>query len=262
MYFDFCINEHPQALGPYPIDTIFYIRGDASYQTPRKEITPGKVYYVCTLNGQGKICYDGHRFTVEKGQCLFMQPGAKFSYGCLGDCWEFWWFEWTGSCQPFTPDTPYLIHSNDFFTELFSHSLSYAREGRWDIARLLFEAACEIQNHELAAQASPHALQWQAAQHFIYDNLRTVTVTNLCRILQIQERTLRNIFYEMSGKSPKQVILREKLTAGRQLLESTGLPISEISSLLGFSSQFHFSRMFKAAYGKSPQQYRGGWSCF
>lgn len=48
MFFDFCVGPPGASGAPCGLDTIFWIWGDSSYQTPHKGITPGKTYLVFT----------------------------------------------------------------------------------------------------------------------------------------------------------------------------------------------------------------------
>ena len=43
---------------------------------------------------------------------------------------------------------------------------------------------------------------------------------------------------------------------GKELLESTNIPISQICRIIGYSSPEHFSRIFKKEYQVSPSDYR------
>jgi AraC-like DNA-binding protein len=40
------------------------------------------------------------------------------------------------------------------------------------------------------------------------------------------------------------------------LLKGTSIPIGNISDQFGFSTQYHFSRLFKQYYGVAPSIYR------
>lgn len=257
MYFDFCLGEPHIGRAAYAIDTIFYICGDATYRTPHKEITPNKNYFVCTVKGTGVVWYDGEKHELPSDTCMIIQPTRDFGYRCKDDCWHFWWFEFCGDCTPFIPNTLIATSGGDFKLDLFAQSLAFAKDGRWDIASLLFDSACSILYHDaFQPVVPPRTALWQTALRYIRDNLATVNVANLCKALNLSERTLRNLFYANGSKSPKAVILKTRLEVGRQLLESTALPISEIALQLGFSNQFHFSSAFKTLYGKSPQQHR------
>lgn len=93
MFFDFCVGPPGASGAPCGLDTIFWIWGDSSYQTPHKGITPGKTYLVFTLKGEGLVRYDGRAYRVAQDQALVMRPTRDFGYGCPGDTWHFWWFE-------------------------------------------------------------------------------------------------------------------------------------------------------------------------
>ena len=63
-------------------------------------------------------------------------------------------------------------------------------------------------------------------------------------------------FKKTLGFSPSEFILRCKLEEAKDLLIYTNRPLSEISSLLCFSSQSHFSNAFKKKYHVSPLEFR------
>lgn len=257
MYFDFCVGGKPANDAKLALDTIFHILGDGSYRTPRKEITSGKTYFVCTVKGAGVINFDGTTHTLTQGKCMFMKPRFDFNYHCAQDVWHFWWFEFRNETTMLSTNEIFKTPVNDFKIDLFEQSLLYAKEERWDIAEALFEAACGIMHHNLLTQsASAGDELLHAAEQYIRDNIASVSVAELCTSLQIKERTLRNLFGRALAQSPKQVIVKTRMGVAQQMLENTVLPISAIASQLGFSSQFHFSRAFKEFIGTPPQQYR------
>jgi transcriptional regulator GlxA family with amidase domain len=47
-----------------------------------------------------------------------------------------------------------------------------------------------------------------------------------------------------------------RLDRARELLRATGMPVTEVAVACGFRSAAHFSRRFKARYGKSPAAMR------
>ena len=85
MRLDFCINRRADTGAGLGLNTIFRIWGDSTYQTPRKEITPGTIYFVYTTQGLGQIRCDGQSFEVGKNQYLFLQARESFGYGCWGE---------------------------------------------------------------------------------------------------------------------------------------------------------------------------------
>lgn len=257
MYFDFCVAEPESSGQRLGLDTIFHILGDHTYHTPHKEVTPGKTYFVCTTQGTGVISFNGNTMEVHQNDCMFIQPSREFSYYCKEDCWHFWWFETRNPPMLFTANEPFSVETNDFKLELFAQSLAWAKRERWDVAESLFDAVCGMMHHAALCQNEDwnNALFHTAIQ-YIRENLATVTVSELCGALQVQERTLRNLFYSVQEHGPKQTIDALRLDTAQQLLDNTKLPISQIAQQLGYSSQFHFSRAFSQRFQLSPQQYR------
>jgi AraC-like DNA-binding protein len=257
MFFDFCVGSPGVAGEPFGLDTIYSVWGDATYQTPRKAITPGKTYLAFTTRGQGRIRYDGHTFDVQAGDCIVMRPTRDFGYGCHEHEWHFWWFELVSPQHYLPVNTVLKDLQGDFACSLFRHSLFYAKQARWDIAQSLLASAMLIFAHQRSQTAhAPIDNRLAEAEAYIRANLADVNVGTLCDHLSLKERTLRNLCHQAFGESPKQIISRIRFETAQQLLVNTAMSLGQISAYLGFSSQFHFSRSFRVQYGSTPSDYR------
>lgn len=74
--------------------------------------------------------------------------------------------------------------------------------------------------------------------------------------LNISTRYLSKITANVSAQTPKQVIDGYLMHEAKVLLESTRLTVQEISIKLGFMTQAHFCRFFRAIEGRTPTDYR------
>jgi AraC family transcriptional regulator len=63
-------------------------------------------------------------------------------------------------------------------------------------------------------------------------------------------------FKESAGVSPHQYVLRRRIERALQLLKGTQPSLAEMSRELGFSSQGHFTTVFRRLVGVSPSNYR------
>lgn len=72
----------------------------------------------------------------------------------------------------------------------------------------------------------------------------------------ITTRHLSSVVKTVTGKSASEIIALIVINEAKVLLNSSGKPVSEISSILGFSDQYSFSHFFKKHLGESPTQYR------
>jgi len=82
-----------------------------------------------------------------------------------------------------------------------------------------------------------------------------VCIAELERIAGMSRWQLARQFRRAYGVSPTRFHLLRRLGHARSLLRG-GQSLAEISDICGFADQAHLSRMFKAAFGTSPGQWR------
>lgn len=75
--------------------------------------------------------------------------------------------------------------------------------------------------------------------------------------ISISYSRLRTLFKEAYGTSPGIYRIQVRLNRACALLDTTSLPISEISEVLGYADAFSFSKQFKQRIGVTPSRYRG-----
>ena len=83
-----------------------------------------------------------------------------------------------------------------------------------------------------------------------------LTVQQMSRDLHLSESYISHVFREMLGCPPMQYILRKRIGEAQTLLISTDYPISRIAQMVGFDSQSHFNKRFRAYVGIAPGQFR------
>lgn len=72
----------------------------------------------------------------------------------------------------------------------------------------------------------------------------------------ITTRHLSSVVKEVTGKTASHIIALIVMNEAKVLLNSSNKPVSEVSSILGFSDQYAFSHFFKKHMEVSPKQYR------
>ena len=84
-----------------------------------------------------------------------------------------------------------------------------------------------------------------------------LTGGELAAAAYVSERTLRNRFLRLYGKTPHQYQMERKLQGVRQMLmDFPAMPLREVAGNYGFCDEFHLSKAFKSAFGLSPAAYR------
>ena len=92
---------------------------------------------------------------------------------------------------------------------------------------------------------------------YIETHISDPNITNefLAQKMGISEVYLRKLFVSHLNVTPKQYILDIRIKTAQQLLISTSKTITEISEKCGFTSVYHFCRIFKQKTSFTPTRY-------
>ncbi|MBQ6999219.1 MAG: helix-turn-helix transcriptional regulator [Clostridia bacterium] len=101
---------------------------------------------------------------------------------------------------------------------------------------------------------TPEAIVFRTASRYMKNNIDSnVSVTDIAKACSISESGLKRIFTKYAGISVHKYFLNLKLSAASKLLQD-GKNVTEVTDLLGFSSQSYFSAAFKRETGKPPSK--------
>lgn len=78
----------------------------------------------------------------------------------------------------------------------------------------------------------------------------------LARSVGMGYDSFRHLFAKVTGFSPLQFQIAERLRTARNLIANTNLPMMEIAKRTGFASATYFTRVFKAEAMMTPLEYR------
>lgn len=84
-----------------------------------------------------------------------------------------------------------------------------------------------------------------------------ISVPDIAKTVDIGERECLRCFKRTIKLSPKQYLMKYRITHGAKLLlENPASSVSEIASLCGFDSPSNFSKIFRRFYNCTPRDYR------
>jgi AraC family transcriptional regulator, arabinose operon regulatory protein len=91
---------------------------------------------------------------------------------------------------------------------------------------------------------------------FISSNIeKKIMIKDLSTNLHMSESYIYKAFINITGISPNNFIQFMRIKEAEKLIKTSDLTFKEISELLGFSSPFYFSKVYKKYYGTSPREY-------
>ena len=103
---------------------------------------------------------------------------------------------------------------------------------------------------------NPSKLLMQVTNYVQHNLSRPVDVDDLAKTLFISRTHLASRFKQETGMTLTDFILGEKVEEAKRLLRYSDNSLTLIANYLGFSSQSHFTRIFKKYSGQTPREYR------
>ena len=98
-------------------------------------------------------------------------------------------------------------------------------------------------------------------KEYVYKHFHEeLTVEKIAKALGVNSDYLSRVFKKAEGISLKRYILQERTTRAKNLLRYSDYSILEISKYLGFSTQSHFTEVFKRFSDMTPQAFRNQYS--
>lgn len=115
-----------------------------------------------------------------------------------------------------------------------------------------FARAVEQVKHD-----SEHNHYVERAKEYVAEHIdEQIRVVQIGEALGINENYLAGLFYKYEGITLQHYIRKEKIHRAKELLLYSSYSCSEIAAILCFSTQSHFSSIFKREVGMTPAKYR------
>lgn len=129
------------------------------------------------------------------------------------------------------------------------------------ISPFLENALLEFSERVKNGKMQKHLKPINICQNYIFTHLyEDITLSHLAEIVALNPSYLSSLFKKEVGISLGEYIQRAKIDESKSLMTYTKHSISEISTLLNFHDQSHFTKVFKKHTGISPKQFKNGYS--
>lgn len=111
---------------------------------------------------------------------------------------------------------------------------------------------------QLNPEETPSATgrMFRQIQLYLQENHTDVSLKALCSHFHCSESHISHLFKQHAGCSLRQYCNRLRLLDAKKLLRHSGLSVTEIAQMLGYSDTSYFIRFFRDATGKTPRKWR------
>lgn len=230
------------------------------------------IHYI--LSGKGMYQVDGKTYNLGKNNAFIIYPNEITYYQAdKDDPWTYIWIGFGGVKAESCLDYASLNRNNrvgvfncknellDCLKGMLNASkLTYANDLKREGFLFMFLSALineKNTNEHNNTHDYPYQIYVEHALEFIDHNYeKDIKVNDIANYIGIDRSYLTNIFKKIMHISPQQYLINYRFDKACSLLKSTNLPVSAISTLVGYSDPLSFSKSFKTYYKTSPTQYR------
>ena len=229
-----------------------------------------ELFYI--IGGDGQFLVDDERFSVQTDQLVIVNPNiihTELSYEARPMEYIVLGIEGLEISIPGTNEDRYCIYTFPSANKVLTCMTNILREmqGR----ELEYQTVCQAYMDILVVQLmrstnvsityvsgnSSSNRQCASARHYIEHHFKEkLTLDMLAAEVNVNKYYLAHAFKEEYGISPINYLIACRIRDGKRLLSETDLSLSQISTILGFSSPSYFSQSFRRGEGISPTEYR------
>lgn len=224
----------------------------------------GTISFIRCFAGEGEIHLQNKVFHLHKDECLFVPFHSIKKYLSTSKTWGYKWVNFTSKNAQtlFETETVYLrsvLEDEDIIY------LKFLNAGQSENVNVSYVNTLFV--HYLYHVMLGDSLFCKSGKKnvnvldeicsYINQNLYSkVSVVEIASFFKMTPRRMHQIFTQKLGISPKRYLLNKKLEEGYKLLVQSTIPVSEIASMLCFSSPYHFSTEFKKTFKQTPTEVR------
>lgn len=106
-------------------------------------------------------------------------------------------------------------------------------------------------------------LDWDAQEdtilkllRYVEDHYAQASLTGAARLLHTDVYSLSRLIRRQTGRTFTELVQEKRLSQAAFLLKNTARNVDDVALAVGYENASYFHRIFKAAYGLSPRQYR------
>lgn len=223
-----------------------------------------------TISGKGSFQTPDHTYPQQAGDLFLVQvPGdSQYSLPDDSECWDVLYLEFSSECLPLL----YHIHLScgpafhleasstlpEQMKQLYADAISNQLASVFDNSKAAYAFLLDLADYALEhpALSSPRVT---LAKNYLDSNYYNtdLNLDEVADAIGLSKYHLCREFNHLYGISPGKYLANLRLQKScALLLQNRQHTIAEIASMVGFSNDNYFCKVFRKAFGTTPTQYR------
>lgn len=256
---------------PFYLTEVGKFYAGKGYYTERSDKDSYLILY--TISGRGSITVDGNEIDIYAHNAVFINCNSHQFYKTESDVpWVFLWAHING-----TGVEPYYSLVNvgrvsqekisDYadFVELFEEilitskfndvrTLSNLSVNLQRLLSIILKSRLSSSNNK---KHESHIADIRSSVDYIRKNYkRQISIDDIIHRINISKYYFIRLFKQYMGTTPYDYLINYRINQAKILLNSTSMPIGDISQEVGFLDESNFISHFKRQTGIKPTEYR------
>ncbi len=215
-------------------------------------------YYDLTFVLEGSITYvvDDVKYVLNKNDAIFIKPGMIRERLFTEDK-TLWWVSFNFEAfDDFDPSLPVHL-ANSFSSNMkkliqvfpYQHIApdSFSKQKVANLLNFILLGLLEKSSH-----SSQNAYTNKIIQIIDEKLTEKLTLQRISTELNLSKEYISSIFKKETGKTLTNYINEQKMIVAKEFVVNSGMPLVEISKVLGFDNYNYFSRLFKKHFDLTP----------
>lgn len=228
------------------------------------------IHYI--LGGQGFFNVNGKTYCLKKDEGFLILPGTVVFYQAdVNQPWSYGWVGFHGlKAEAYLKqagldgNNPVFKYDRDDFLKtcllrmIETKELSSSREIR--LLGLLYEFLSQMIEAagRSVGKGSDRKEEYikKAIEYVRMNYSRKTGIAEIAHNIGLDRSYMYSLFNEYLNISPQEFLINYRIEKACELMQGSGLSISEISRSVGYDDPLVFSKAFKNVKGLSPREYR------
>lgn len=127
------------------------------------------------------------------------------------------------------------------------------------LSRLLIQLNANMKSYEIPVLTTEIEEKIELVKLYITENfMNDINVNSIARVFNYSPTYLSRIFMKRENMPLSKFIINIRICEAKHLLGISSSLVKKIGEMVGYTDQYHFSKIFKAVTGTTPNEFRDG----
>lgn len=221
--------------------------------------TPPHPGFVIPLSGQARMQFNKTPYDMAQGKIFHFAPTMTLDKEVIGkEYWDYMVVQYQS--HPLNPhahtdyetDISFTPQLYDLLLQLYIHCAIPGQFPAEQAQRLFLNI---LDKSKLESTKQDARIFIEQATKFIDEHyMLPLNIPDLAQKYGFTAKQFTQLFRKYIGLSPNQYIIDYRIQRARDLLARKEYSVAEVSSFVGYTDPYYFSRIFKKKMGMSPSQ--------